>query len=90
MFLFGLFASIACTLVFGIAAGITMFAVTWGGNRFLQSMAWVGLTQDEFAALSEAEAAERIHRAEDVLLAARADHVLRSVAELPALIESLG
>ena len=43
IFLFGLFASIACTLVFGVAAGITMFAATWAFNRFFQSMGWVAL-----------------------------------------------
>lgn len=45
MFLFGLFASVICTLVFGVSAGITMFAVTWAFNRFFQSMGWVALVK---------------------------------------------
>jgi OPA family glycerol-3-phosphate transporter-like MFS transporter len=45
LFLFGLFASVVCTLVFGVGAGITMFAVTWAFNRFFQSMGWVALVK---------------------------------------------
>lgn len=45
LFLFGLFASIVCTLIFGFGAGITMFAVTWAFNRFFQSMGWVALVK---------------------------------------------
>ncbi len=45
LFLFGLFASVVCTLVFGVGAGITMFAATWAFNRFFQSMGWVALVK---------------------------------------------
>lgn len=45
MFLFGLFASIVCTVIFGLSAGITTFAVLWGFNRYVQSMGWVALVK---------------------------------------------
>ena len=67
----------------GRNAGVRTVGITQTGSG-------VGLTLAEFSTLSEPEAAGRIQRAETVLLAAGADHVLPSVAELPALIDSLG
>lgn len=45
MFLFGMVASIACTVAFGLANGITAFAIIWSANRFFQSMGWVALVK---------------------------------------------
>ena len=45
MFLFGLFASVVCTLIFGASAGIATFAVLWALNRYVQSMGWVALVK---------------------------------------------
>jgi len=45
LFLFGLFASVVCTLIFGVATGVTLFAVIWAFNRFVQSMGWVALVK---------------------------------------------
>ena len=45
MFIFGLLASIACTVSFGVAGGITAFIVIWAANRYVQSMGWVALVK---------------------------------------------
>ena len=45
LFLLGLFASVACTVLFGISSGLLAFAVLWGTNRFFQSMGWVALSR---------------------------------------------
>ena len=66
----------------GRNAGVRTVGVTQTGSE-------VGLTEDEFMALSESAAAQRVQKAEDILRGAGADDVIRSVAELPALIDSL-
>ncbi len=66
----------------GRNAGVRTVGVTQTGSE-------VGLTEHEFAALSESKAAQRVQKAEDVFRVAGADNVIRSVAELPALIDSL-
>jgi len=48
MFLFGMLASIAATVVFGLAGGAyagTIFLVTWAFNRLVQSMGWGALVK---------------------------------------------
>ena len=45
LFLFGLFASVVCTVIFGFSAGIATFAVLWAFNRYVQSMGWVALVK---------------------------------------------
>jgi len=45
MFLFGMFASVLCTVLFGVAGGVATFAVIWAANRYVQSMGWVALVK---------------------------------------------
>jgi OPA family glycerol-3-phosphate transporter-like MFS transporter len=45
MFLFGMWASVACSVVFGLMAGLTAFVVIWAANRYVQSMGWVALVK---------------------------------------------
>lgn len=45
LFLFGMIASILCTIVFGLAGGLVAFAVIWAVNRYVQSMGWGGLVK---------------------------------------------
>lgn len=45
MFLLGMFASVICTLLFGLASGVVMFAVIWSVNRYVQSAGWVALVK---------------------------------------------
>jgi phosphonoacetaldehyde hydrolase len=66
----------------GANAGVRTVGIT-------QTDSEVGLTESEFASIDQAEAAQRLQKAEKVFRNAGADHVLRSVAELPALIDSL-
>lgn len=66
----------------GVAAGCLTIGVTLSGNE-------AGLTPGELAALSP-EARDDLHRrVGEKLLAAGAHHVIGTVAELPALIDSL-
>src|SRR5262245_26834176 len=37
MFLLGMFASAACTVLFGLLSGLTAFAIVWAINRYVQS-----------------------------------------------------
>ena len=67
----------------GVAAGCVTVGLTLSGNE-------AGLTSDEVAALSP-EARKALHEKVAVKLkAAGADHVIETVADLPALIEMLG
>lgn len=45
LFLFGMAASVACTVLFGLAGGLTAFTLAWAANRYVQSMGWGGLVQ---------------------------------------------
>ncbi|MBC8290958.1 MAG: phosphonoacetaldehyde hydrolase, partial [Planctomycetes bacterium] len=64
----------------GKNAGVRTVAITQTGSE-------VGLTEAEFTALDPAEAGVRIQKAEAVFQTAGADHILKSVAELPALVD---
>ena len=66
----------------GVAAGCLTVGVSLSGN-------YVGKTPDELAAMSEAEIAPLRDHAVAKLRAAGADHVIDSVADLPALIDGL-
>lgn len=67
----------------GAAAGCLTVGLTLSGNE-------AGLTPEEVAALSP-EARRSLHlRVAEKLKAAGADHVIETVADLPALIETLG
>lgn len=66
----------------GVAAGCVTVGVALSGNH-------VGLTPEELAALSEPEIALLRDRASAALRAAGADHVIDTVADLPALIDQL-
>ncbi len=66
----------------GVAAGCVTVGLTLSGNE-------AGLTVDELAALSPAERKALHERVATKLIAAGADHVIGTVAELPALIERL-
>lgn len=66
----------------GVAAGCVTVGLALSGNE-------AGLTPDELAALPEAARAALRARVGAVLKAAGADHVIDSVADLPALIERL-
>ena len=66
----------------GVAAGCLTVGVALSGNA-------VGLTPDEVAALSETERAARRETAATMLLKAGADHVIDTVADLPALLRGL-
>lgn len=45
MFLLGMVASVACTLVLGIGATFGVFLVAWSCNRFFQSAGWGALVK---------------------------------------------
>jgi phosphonoacetaldehyde hydrolase len=66
----------------GVAAGCLTVGVALSGNA-------VGKTPDELAAMSPAELAPLRHKATALLKGAGADHVIDTVADLPALIERL-
>ncbi|MEM6666904.1 MAG: phosphonoacetaldehyde hydrolase, partial [Pseudomonadota bacterium] len=66
----------------GVAAGCMTVGVALSGNV-------VGLTPDELAALPDASVANYRAEATEMLVAAGADHVIDTVADLPALIEAL-
>ncbi len=66
----------------GVAAGCVTVGVALSGNH-------VGLTVDELAALPGAEVDRLRRRAAEALRAAGADHVIDTVADLPALLERL-
>ncbi|MEO0682630.1 MAG: phosphonoacetaldehyde hydrolase [Pseudomonadota bacterium] len=66
----------------GVAAGCPTVGVTLSGNH-------LGLTPQEVAALPADELARRRDAAAEALRAAGADHVIDTVADLPALIEAL-
>lgn len=66
----------------GVAAGCVTVGVALSGNA-------VGKTPEELAALSEAEIAPLRATAKDLLKAAGADHVIDTIADLPALVERL-
>ncbi len=66
----------------GVAAGCVTVGLALSGNE-------AGLTPDELAALPEAGRAALRARVTAILKAAGADHVIDSVADLPALIERL-
>ena len=67
----------------GVAAGCLTVGVAMSGN-------YVGKTADELSVLGEHEVAALRAGASDKLLAAGADHVIDTVADLPALLERLG
>jgi phosphonoacetaldehyde hydrolase len=66
----------------GVAAGCVTVGVSLSGNA-------VGKTPDELAALSEAEVAALRESATKILKDAGADHVIDTVADLPALVRQL-
>ncbi len=66
----------------GVAAGCLTVGVALSGNA-------VGLSPDEVAALPETERAARREAAAQILVAAGADHVIDTVADLPALLSRL-
>jgi phosphonoacetaldehyde hydrolase len=66
----------------GVAAGCVTVGVALSGNA-------VGKTPEELAALSEAEIAPLRATATDLLKAAGADHVIDTIADLPALVKRL-
>ncbi len=39
----GIAGSVLCNLIFGLGAGLLLFAGIWGANAFFQSMGWPGL-----------------------------------------------
>jgi OPA family glycerol-3-phosphate transporter-like MFS transporter len=45
LFVAGMAASVACTVLFGLAAGLAMFMAVWAGNRYVQSMGWGALVK---------------------------------------------
>ena len=45
LFLLGMFASVACTVLFGLSGGLLAFTVLWAANRYVQSMGWVALVK---------------------------------------------
>ncbi|WP_372611853.1 phosphonoacetaldehyde hydrolase [Aquicoccus sp.] len=66
----------------GVAAGCVTVGVALSGNH-------VGLTPEELAALSAPEVAALRTRATDTLRTAGAYHVIDTVADLPALLDTL-
>lgn len=67
----------------GVAAGCVTVGVSLSGNA-------VGKTPEELAALSEEEIEPLRAHATKILKEAGADHVIDTVADLPALLRSLG
>jgi OPA family glycerol-3-phosphate transporter-like MFS transporter len=45
MFLFGMVATIACTVGFPFGAALPVFVAVWGASRFFQSMGWPALVK---------------------------------------------
>jgi OPA family glycerol-3-phosphate transporter-like MFS transporter len=45
LFLLGMVASVACTLLFGAARGLGVFTIIWAANRYVQSMGWGALVK---------------------------------------------
>lgn len=45
LFLLGMFISVLCTLLFGLASGLAAFTLLWAANRYVQSMGWGGLVK---------------------------------------------
>jgi OPA family glycerol-3-phosphate transporter-like MFS transporter len=45
VFLFGMVASVVCTVIFGLGSGLAVLAVVWALNRFVQSMGWPALVK---------------------------------------------
>lgn len=45
MFIFGMLASVAATILFGLGTGFAVFAVAWAINRAVQSMGWGALVK---------------------------------------------
>lgn len=45
MFLFGMGASLVCTVLLGMSQSLLVFGILWGANRFVQSMGWVALVK---------------------------------------------
>ena len=45
MFLFGMFASVVCTIIFGLATGFAAMLTVWSVNRLVQSMGWSALVK---------------------------------------------
>lgn len=45
LFLFGMFGSILCTVLFGMASGFAALLAIWCGNRLVQSVGWNGLVK---------------------------------------------
>jgi OPA family glycerol-3-phosphate transporter-like MFS transporter len=43
LFLAGMAASVLCTALFGLAAGLTLFVLLWAVNRYVQSAGWGAL-----------------------------------------------
>jgi phosphonoacetaldehyde hydrolase len=66
----------------GVAAGCVTVGVALSGN-------YVGMTPEQLAAAPEAEVARLRAAAAERLTAAGADHVIDTVAELPALLDRL-
>lgn len=44
-FLGGMIGSVAFTLLFALAGGLPLFTLAWIGNRFVQSLGWVGMVK---------------------------------------------
>ncbi len=44
-FLGGMIGSVAFTLLFALAGGLPLFTLAWTGNRFVQSLGWVGMVK---------------------------------------------
>ena len=45
MFLVGMFASVGCTVAFGLSTGFAAFLVIWSLNRLVQSVGWSALVK---------------------------------------------
>jgi OPA family glycerol-3-phosphate transporter-like MFS transporter len=45
MFLFGMLASVVCTVLFGLATGFAAMLAVWSVNRLVQSMGWSALVK---------------------------------------------
>lgn len=45
VFILGMAISVCCTVAFGMAGGLTAFAIIWGLNRYVQSGGWVSLVK---------------------------------------------
>src|SRR5262249_45658826 len=45
LFVVGMAASVASTVLFGLASGLAVFFVTWAANRYVQSLGWGALVK---------------------------------------------